>query len=54
MMLGEHLVVETHPDHAISDLRVLAPPPALQAFVRERYADLSVLSSAEYAHVPSS
>ena len=52
MMLGEHLVVETHPDHAISDLRVLAPPPALQAFVRERYADLSSLSTAEYAHVP--
>ena len=52
MMLGEHLVVETHPDHAFPDLRVLAPPPALQAFVRERYADLSTLSSADYSHVP--
>lgn len=52
MMLGEHLVVETHPDHAFPDLRVLAPPPALQTFVRERYADLATLSTAEYAHVP--
>ena len=52
MMLNEHQVVETHPDHPFPDLRVLAPPPALAAFVRERYADLSVLSSAEYAHVP--
>ena len=52
LALNEHTVVETHPDHAFPDIRVLAPPAALVAFARERYYDLSKLSTAEYAHVP--
>lgn len=52
LMLNEHHVVESHPDHPFPDLRVLAPPPALLDFARQRYADLSILSTAEYAHVP--
>jgi len=52
LMLNEHQVVESHPDHAFPDLRVCAPPPALVDFVRQRYSDLSILSTADYAHIP--
>uniref|UniRef100_A0A7S3ANC6 NEDD8-activating enzyme E1 regulatory subunit n=1 Tax=Haptolina ericina TaxID=156174 RepID=A0A7S3ANC6_9EUKA len=52
LSLHEHHVVEAHPDHPRSDMRVLAPPPALKQFIGERYQDLTALSSTEYAHVP--
>ena len=45
LAIHEHQVVESHPDHAFPDLRVLAPPEALTHFVAERYPDLSALSS---------
>ena len=52
LMLNEHEVVEAHPAHPFSDLRVLAPPAALRDFVAQRYADLGALTSTEYAHTP--
>ena len=52
VMLNEHPVVEAHPQHPVADLRVLAPPPALLAYIEAHFGDLSALSSAQYAHVP--
>ena len=52
LMLNEHEVVEAHPAHPFSDLRVLAPPAALRDFVAQRYSDLGALNSTEYAHTP--
>jgi len=45
-------VIEAHPQHEVPDLRVLAPPAELNAFINERYSDLSALTSTQYAHVP--
>ena len=50
--LGEHHVVETHPDHPFPDLRVLAPPPALLTLLASKYADIASLPNAAYSHVP--
>ena len=50
--LGEHQVVETHPDHPPRDLRLLHPPPAVRALVDEQYADLASLSDGAFAHTP--
>lgn len=50
--LGDHQVVETHPDHPPSDLRLLHPPAALRALVDQQYADLSSLSDSAFAHTP--
>ena len=45
--LGEHEVVEAHPDHPFPDLRVLSPPPALTGLICSKYSDLAALSTAE-------
>ena len=50
--LGDHQVVEAHPDHPFPDLRILHPPSALRSLVDSSYADLSALSSTSFSHTP--
>jgi len=50
--LGEHQVVEAHPDHPFPDIRILHPPAALRAYVDTHYADLGALDSKGFAHTP--
>ena len=52
VLLNEHYVVESHPEHPFPDLRVLAPPAELVHFVKDRYSNLCELASADYAHIP--
>jgi len=52
LALPEHVVVESHPAHAMLDLRVLAPPAELRSLVADRFASLAALPDAEFSHVP--
>lgn len=51
-VLYEHPVIETHPDHAMNDLRVLAPPAELSRLIEDKYSAIESLPNAEYAHIP--
>ena len=50
--LGEHQVIESHPEHPFPDLRVLHPFPALRQLIDTSYADLTALSNAAFSHTP--
>jgi len=52
LALPEHVVLESHPAHAMHDLRVLAPPAELRSLVADRFASLAALPDAEFSHVP--
>ena len=39
-------VIEAHPQHEVPDLRVLAPPSELTAFINERWVGFRVRTSA--------
>jgi len=52
VVLNEHQVVEAHPAHEVPDLRVLAPPAELRAFIASRFGSFEALTSAQFAHVP--
>lgn len=52
MVLYEHPVIESHPDHAMNDLRVFAPPPELSRLIEAKYKDIESLPNTEYAHIP--
>lgn len=50
LQIGEHPVVETHPDNDLDDLRLDRPLGALRSLVDS--VDLSALSDKEHSHTP--
>jgi NEDD8-activating enzyme E1 regulatory subunit len=50
--LGEHQVIETHPDHPFPDIRILHPPATLRTYVDTHYSSLDALDSKAFAHTP--
>jgi amyloid beta precursor protein binding protein 1 len=49
--LFDRIVVESHPDNAVDDLRLLAPFPALVDHMNS-YGDLSLMPAKKVCHVP--
>lgn len=48
----EAVVVEAHPEHTVSDLRVCAPFPELLAFLNKRFPAMDTLSALDKKHIP--